>query len=131
MLDEFLHAYLAAALWSSQEGDVPIDRDYSVDDLSSRAFRDATLECQQFLDKGSIWIVDKYFKHVTKEHTTVSQAGHDFWLTRAGHGCGFWDGDWREPAATILTNLSTSFGANALYVGDDDKLYFMTNPKGE
>ena len=29
-----------------------------------------------------------------------SAAGHDLWLNRNGHGCGFWDGDWREPAAT-------------------------------
>jgi|TARA_R110000744_G_scaffold366338_1_gene475354 hypothetical protein len=22
--------------------------------------------------------------------------GHDFWLTRNGHGAGFWDGDWND-----------------------------------
>ena len=22
--------------------------------------------------------------------------GHDFWLTRNGHGAGFWDGDYRD-----------------------------------
>ena len=22
--------------------------------------------------------------------------GHDFWLTRNGHGAGFWDGDWDD-----------------------------------
>ena len=26
-------------------------------------------------------------------------AGHDFWLTRNGHGAGFWDGDWIAPVA--------------------------------
>ena len=30
-------------------------------------------------------------------------AAHDWILTRNGHGRGFWDGDWHEPAATLLT----------------------------
>lgn len=39
-----------------------------------------------------------------------TQAGHDFWLNRNGHGSGFWDGDWSEPAATILDQASHGFG---------------------
>ena len=37
-------------------------------------------------------------------------AGHDFWLTRCGHGAGFWDGDWREPAATTLSEAARACG---------------------
>lgn len=48
-----------------------------------------------------------------------------FWLTRCGHGCGFWDGDWSEPAATILTDAAHAFGNVDLYVGDDGKIYAM------
>jgi hypothetical protein len=52
-----------------------------------------------------------------------SDAGHDFALTRNGHGAGFWDGDWPEPAATELTKLSKEYGEVDLYVGDDGLLW--------
>ena len=47
------------------------------------------------------------------------QAGHDFWLTRNHHGCGFWDGEWEEPQATELTEASKKFGEFGLYVHND------------
>ena len=37
-------------------------------------------------------------------------AGHDFWLTRNGHGAGFWDGDYPESEETILTDAARTFG---------------------
>lgn len=52
----------------------------------------------------------------------AAMAGHDFWLTRCGHGAGFWDGDWPEPAATALTEASKAFRNVDLYVGDDGEI---------
>lgn len=63
---------------------------------------------------------------------SASQAGHDFWLTRNGHGTGFWDhylefsDDDREQVRTIgklLTDASHKFGQCDLYAGDDGKIY--------
>lgn len=52
---------------------------------------------------------------------TPSQAGHDLWLTRNGHGAGFWD---RGLAfGGVLTSLATPYGAASLYLGDDDLIY--------
>lgn len=48
--------------------------------------------------------------------------GHDLWLTRNGHGAGFWDrglGDVGER----LTAAAEACGACDLYVGDDGFLY--------
>lgn len=44
------------------------------------------------------------------------RAGHDLWLTRNGHGVGFWDGDWPEPLAEILTDSAHRLGPVDLYV---------------
>ncbi|OQM74930.1 hypothetical protein [Manganibacter manganicus] len=52
----------------------------------------------------------------------AAMAGHDFWLTRCRHGAGFWDGDWPEPAATILDNAAKAFGNADLYIGDGGKV---------
>src|SRR5208337_4573832 len=50
--------------------------------------------------------------------------GHDFWLTRCGHGAGYWDGDY-PTSGDGLTEASKSFGDVDLYVGDDDLIYQM------
>ena len=47
----------------------------------------------------------------------------DFWLTRNGHGAGFWDGDRKAPHSDKLTELSKSFGQVDLFVGDDSRIY--------
>jgi hypothetical protein len=53
----------------------------------------------------------------------VEYAGHDFWLTRNGHGCGYWDGDWPKGVAEGLDRLARSFGAFDLYLGDDGLIH--------
>lgn len=50
-------------------------------------------------------------------------AGHDFWLTRNGHGAGFWDGDWPEPHATTLDEAAKAAGEVEVYLGDDGKVH--------
>jgi hypothetical protein len=59
----------------------------------------------------------------TEDFATV--AGRDFWYTRQGHGCGFWDGDWREPYASRLTEAAKAFGAVTVYLGDDGKVHLL------
>jgi hypothetical protein len=59
---------------------------------------------------------------VDKCGLSAAQVGHDFWLTRNGHGAGFWDrgiGDYGD----ALTEHAHSFGASDVYVGDDGRLY--------
>jgi hypothetical protein len=49
-------------------------------------------------------------------------AGHDFQLTRNGHGAGFWDGDWKH--GDELTALAKTFGTCSVQfnVDDDDEI---------
>jgi hypothetical protein len=56
-----------------------------------------------------------------------SDAAHDYWLTRNGHGCGFGDGDWPEPQATKLDLASRAVGEYHLYLGHDGKVYGENN----
>jgi len=54
----------------------------------------------------------------------VRRAGHDFWLTRNGHGAGFWDGDWRgTPYADTFTEGAKAYGEFETYAGDDGLIY--------
>lgn len=56
------------------------------------------------------------------EYSDYQQAGHDFWLTRNGHGCGFWDGDWPE-VGDKLTAIAKQFPEVTAYLGDDGLIY--------
>lgn len=68
-----------------------------------------------------------YRKHSEQIHTWAgvdapAQAGYDFWLTRNGHGAGFWESEWGKPGA-ILDKAAKAFGEADLYVGDDGLIY--------
>ena len=48
--------------------------------------------------------------------------GHDFYLTRNGHGVGFWDRGYGE-LGNMLTDAAQEFGSFDLYLGDDGTVY--------
>ena len=52
----------------------------------------------------------------------MGRAGHDFFLTRCGHGAGYWDGDWPEPYAEILTKAAQAFCEVTPILGDDGEV---------
>jgi hypothetical protein len=108
-LETFTAAYITCALWSStDDNDEPMDDTYGVDDIAPETLATIHADCSKFFDA-----------HRDVVMTSLTSAGHDFWLTRNGHGAGFWDGDWAEPDATELTASSEAFGQVDLYIGDD------------
>lgn len=107
MPDTFTKAYIECALWA----DSPEDDPYEETELAPVTLSHIERDCAAFQAKAGGLIDDD------------RQAGHDFWLTRQGHGAGFWDGDWSEPAATTLSDLAHSFGPFELYRGDDGVVY--------
>ena len=135
LLDAFTLACIEAALWSSNDesdesGGNPLDQNYGLEDIAPEALERLADECKRFQSSPE-WLAaledesgDARSDRRQGYGCSVEQsAGHDFWLTRCGHGAGFWDGDWREPHASALTELSKKFGNVDLYVGDDGKIY--------
>jgi len=113
-LDDFTLEYLSTAMWA----DTPEDFDKSQwddprDSIGYESLMRAYLDCQVF--QRQISRLD------TSKHDD-SQMAHDFWLTRQGHGAGFWDGDYKEPLATELTKLAKWHGTRDLYIGDNGKV---------
>ena len=73
-------------------------------------FRESMIDCLAFYSRNEC-----YFSDDNRE-----QAAHDFWLTRNGHGAGFWDRPeiYGEHNAERFTKISESFGeAHALFEG--------------
>lgn len=128
MSQDFITAYIACALWSStdnsrENGGDPLDDNYSVEDVDEETVALMRKDCETFLRLAGEAIERATHKTAHKHGGKYDMAGHDFWLNRNRHGCGFWDGDWDEPWATTLDALAESFGEFDLYVGDDGKVY--------
>lgn len=115
-LDTFTRAYIECALWSSTDDDgEPLDTNYSLHDIAPESLGVVVRECEAFQEQ--------YWDNVASD---LERAGHDFWLTRNGHGAGFWDGDWPKTDGKILTDASCEYGVCDLYIGDDGKLHVAT-----
>lgn len=113
LVNRFTLAYIDAALWSSTDDDgEPLDANYSVRDIDAATRKRMADDCAAFLDAN--W--------EALATADLEQGGHDFWLTRNGHGCGYWDGDWAEPHATELTDAAHRCGEFNLYIGDDGRI---------
>jgi hypothetical protein len=104
-IETMLASYVETALWSSTDDDGnPLDAHYSVDDIADKALASMSKVVAAFAADNAADIDGKW-----------EQAGNDFWLTRNGHGSGFWDGDWPEPASSRLTAASKAYGPCDLY----------------
>lgn len=111
-MDEFNQAYLTAAWWSSSDNDgLPLDENYDINDFHPSTLKQMSDDCKAFQAANAEDIAEN-----------PAQAGHDFWLTRNGHGSGFWDGDW-SGARDRLTRASQRFGSYDLIVGDDGMIH--------
>jgi hypothetical protein len=120
-LDQFTRAYIETALWSSIGDDYePLDATYGVEDIAPEALERIIADCAAFQAANA---EDIATGPDHPEYNSIELAGHDFWLTRNGHGAGFWDGDWPEDVGERLTQAAKKFGQCDLYVGDDGKLY--------
>jgi hypothetical protein len=126
-LDAFTVAYIDCAIWAStvddpsepsgqdNRGGYPMDRNYSWCDFDNETTARIVRDCKRFQEHAAQLGI--------KFVGSITHAGYDFWLTRNGHGAGFWDGDWQDEVGEQLTTLSQSFGECDLIVGDDGKVY--------
>lgn len=110
----FFDAYLEAALWAETDpaSGEPLDKNHSPEDFAPETRVSLKAEAESFLRD--------HWDDVSDE---LERAGHDFWLTRQGHGAGFWDGDWPKDVGKRLTEASKRYGEVTLYVGDDGMIH--------
>lgn len=121
--DSFTVHYIQAALWASVDdnGD-PLNEVCSPSDLALETVARMYADCERFEQENETALAAWYALGETFE-----RAGHDFWLTRNGHGTGFWDrhtdGGKAERLGRRLTDAAHAFGMVDLYVGEDGKIY--------
>lgn len=120
--EEFFQGYVNCALWSSADTPPggsepePLDEDYGPDDIADETLDAMRADCNDFIDGSGIDLAD----YVAAR--SAGDAGHDFWLTRNGHGAGFWDRGLGE-LGDRLAAMTKPYGSFDLYIGDDRKVY--------
>lgn len=132
-VDDFTRAYMECALWSStdtiNDETVNLDDNHSIEDISPETLAEMVEDCRKFQSENAELLAQAYkMQHSTRNGKidyTAAQAGHDFWLTRCGHGAGFWDRGLGDIGAALTTKCGwrKQFDEIDLYIGDDDKIH--------
>lgn len=120
-LDSFTQSYIEAAIFTDEEqlggsGTVAFQQ------LAQPTLARMVIDCAQFQRRAHPILELDEVRHRTNDDL-YAQAGHDFWLTRNGHGAGFWDGDWSDPAGARLDEITKKFRPVDLYRGDDGRIH--------
>ena len=106
-LNEFTRHYVVAALWTSEPEDEVTSGDFEqyglslVEDVSEDWLEQAARDCAKFQAEN---------EGLLELAGSDSQNGHDFWLTRNGHGAGFWDRGYPKEVGDWLTKAAHAFG---------------------
>lgn len=121
-IDKIARSYIEAALWSStimsddypdMEGD-SFDEHFSYQDVEMSFLKKTYKDIKNFINKAQN---SKYGNIL--EGIDEADIGHDFWLTRNGHGAGFWDRGYDKLVGESLTKIAEKFGSVYLYVTDN------------
>lgn len=114
-MNAIVKQFLETAIWSEIDDDgEPLDENYSIADLHPSVIERAKTDCDDFVESN--------LETLNEISMPQEDVGHNFLLTRNGHGTGFWDRGLGE-AGDKLTKASKPYGGFNLYVGDDGKIY--------
>jgi hypothetical protein len=118
LLKKSLKQYFETMLWSSTDSDGNnLDKDYSVSDISDALKEKSKKDLIAFAE-----YCEKNCKKELEEYLSeedYDSFGHDFWLSRNGHGAGFFD---RGTGYKELQKAAKSFGEVDVYVTDDGEI---------
>tara|TARA_A100001015_G_C14364012_1_gene471659 strand:- start:127 stop:459 length:333 start_codon:yes stop_codon:yes gene_type:complete len=99
----FIEAYFEAMYFTNQE-------DFEAYDICEDYEREQVIECLAFYTRVSCLLSDD----------NIEQAGHDFWMSRNGHGVGFWD----RPDSVYIPHIRDILENHAQKFGNTDVIAY-------
>ena len=152
IINEILKGYIVAALWTEEErlndeygvddeliyGDNDDDElekiinlssninkkgfdTFTKEDIEDNSLIKAYTDIKEFIKKVG---EDTIESAITEDNVEPDTIGHDLWLTRNGHGAGFFDGHYDEEIEEKFLNASREMGSVDLYINENGKLSF-------
>ena len=117
--ENVLRHYVIAALWSTQNMDNQeeemLDANYSFEDVDEKTLEAMRKDIGKFIRENEEAIIESGMDE--------EQLGHDLWLTRKGHGAGFFDRGYDDDVEKKLMDAARDLKGTNLYVGDDGKIH--------
>lgn len=87
---------------------------FTIYDISQDSWSKAKIDCIKFLSKIPLTMI---------VNLDAGEIGSDFWLTRNGHGAGFWDRGYDDDVEKKLMDSVKQFGTQDLYLGNNNELH--------
>lgn len=118
-LDPFTRSYFEALFFTDSGQEEGQLGDATFADFYDLALARQIEECSKFQRDNTKLLADA----IGAGECDIEHAGRDFWYTRNGHGCGFWDGDWPAPYGDRLSDAAEDFREVCTFIGDDGKVH--------
>ncbi len=113
-IEDILKGYIECAIWADMEP----NEGANIGEVSPESLDLARTDIAQFLGFA------KFQLPIYPDD--AAQMGHDIWLTRNGHGAGFWDRiNLVGSLGEILTQYAHDIGPREIYRGDDGRIYIQ------
>jgi hypothetical protein len=114
-IEQFMDQYIETALQTSMDDNgKPMDRTFGPDAIDPETKKAMLRDCSRFTRENK--------KLLDGSGMDESDQAHNFWLSRNGHGSGFWDRG-LGPLGDELHKVAKRFGEYDLYVGDDGYIH--------
>lgn len=115
---DFIQGYINAIFFTDTGDDNQPESDVM---LAPETLQLIKNDCRDFIAAAGDLLVDA----CNRVGYDAERAGHDFWLSRNGHGAGFWCRDELEDGdlGDKLTAIVAWFHGVGLYTGDDGLAY--------
>jgi len=96
---KFFNAYKTAIYFTEKRDSDQPGSDIALCEVFER---ESAIDCLAFFSRIQCYLSDDQ----------IEQAGHDFWLTRNGHGTGFWDRKdyYNADYASMFSQIAGTFG---------------------
>ena len=117
LIDAMVSAYLDAVVFTDCGPDSGVPKGAQ---FAEGAIIEAYATCAEFLAQA---MCARLWQQWLDAGMTIESFGMDYWLTRNGHGAGFWDRGLDALGGT-LSDMATIQGSVDAYCGDDGLIYF-------
>jgi hypothetical protein len=104
-IDEILNSYLETALWAETSDENELEGK-TIEEIDENSKQQAISDIKKFVETATKTASDELSQYDAKS------LGHNLWLSRNGHGAGFFD-----------ENIARSMKPVDIYLGDDGKVY--------
>ena len=118
-LDSFTQGYIECAMWLLTDENGESLSHLGLHDIAQETIQAVIDDCRQFQEAHGPLLE----RAEAESGRTASHHGHDYFLTRNGHGAGFWDRGYSADLGEALTQAAKAEGTDDWYVGDDGNVY--------